>query len=253
MAQFKQSFAWWSFSRGVTDPASFLRSARQIGYEGVELLPPELWDKALDVGLVIASEGIGSLTHGLNRREHHATIEEEFHHKLELVDRYKIRNLIVFSGNRMGLDDEEGLQVTIEGLRRLAPAAESQGVTLVLELLNSKVDHPDYQCDHTSWAFRAIEAVASPRVKILYDIYHMQIMEGDIIRTMHQIAGQIGHVHTAGNPGRQDLDQDQELNYPALMHTLDKDGYSGFVGQEFVPKGDSLEALRKAFRLCTVR
>ncbi len=253
MASFKQSFAWWAFGRNVADPVGFLRAARAIGYQGVELLPHELWDAARDAGLTIVSEGAGQIARGLNRRAHHDEIEAEVKAKLELAVRYGVPNLIVFSGNRGGLSDEVGALVTAEGLRRLAPLAEAAGVTLVLELLNSKVDHPDYQCDHTAWGVLVMNLVNSPRVKLLYDIYHMQIMEGDIIRTIRDVAAPwIGHVHTAGNPGRRDLDDAQELWYPPIMRTLQEIGYTGFVGQEFIPKGDPLEALAAAYRLCDV-
>jgi hydroxypyruvate isomerase len=253
MTQFKQSFAWWCFGRGVTDPAAFFREAKRIGYEGVELLPQELWGVARDAGLTIVSHGAGTIPRGLNRRAHHAEIEDEVNRMLGLAVEYGIPNLIVFSGNRAGLSDEAGVLVTAEGLRRLAPLAEAKGVTLVLELLNSKVDHADYQCDHTAWGVQVMNLVNSPRVKLLYDIYHMQIMEGDIIRTIREVAApHIGHVHTAGNPGRRDLDDEQELCYPPIMRALKEIGYTGFVGQEFVPKGDALTALRTAYRLCDV-
>jgi hydroxypyruvate isomerase len=252
MNPIRQSFAWWCVSPQVRDPARFFEAARQIGYQGVELLPRELWDVALASGLVITSEGVGSLTQGLNRLEHHAEIEAEFQQKLELAVQYHIPNLIVFSGNRAGLSDEAGLLNTVQGLQRLAPAAEAHGIKLVLELLNSKIDHPDYQCDHTVWGTQVIDQVNSPAVKLLYDIYHMQIMEGDVIRTLQTHIARIAHVHTAGNPGRHDLDQDQELNYPAILRALKQTGYTGFVTQEFVPKGDALEALRTAYHLCNV-
>ena len=184
---------------------------------------------------------------------HHAEIEAEVKAKLELAVKYGVPNIIVFSGNRAGLTDEAGALTTAEGLRRLAPLAEAAGVTLVLELLNSKVDHNDYQCDHTAWGVLVMSLVNSPAVKLLYDIYHMQIMEGDIIRTIREVAAPwIGHVHTAGNPGRRDLDDEQELCYPPIMRTLKEIGYASFVGQEFVPKGDALEALRTAYQLCDV-
>ena len=199
MNKIKQSFAWWSFSRGVENIPAFFNAAHQIGYAGVELLPQDLWPVATDSGLVIASEGAGSLTQGLNHRQNHPKIVDEVMQKLELAVKFGILNLIVFSGNRMGLTDSEGAANTVEGLSRIAPAAESYGVSLVLELLNSKVDHIDYQCDHTSWAVDVVSQVNSPRVKILYDIYHMQVMEGDIIRTIKQNAHIIGHVHTAGD------------------------------------------------------
>ena len=169
---------------------------------------------------------------------------------LEQAVKYQIPNLIVFSGNRRGLSDTEGAENTIEGLRRVAPAAEAKGITLVMELLNSKVDHHDYQCDHTSWGVQVIQRVNSPRVKLLYDIYHMQIMEGDIIRTLRENIGFIGHIHTAGNPGRADMDQTQELYYPAIVRAIAETGYAGYVGHEFVPKGDPIEAIRATYKMC---
>jgi hydroxypyruvate isomerase len=252
MARFKQSFAWWAFAGGVTDPPAFFRAARRIGYAGVELLPRELWNAARDAGLIIATENGGTIVRGWNRREHHAELEDEINRKLELAVQYGIPNLIVFSGNRAGVTEEAGALASAEGLRRVAPAAEKAGVNLVLELLNSKVDHLDYQCDHTAWAVLVLNLVNSPRVRLLYDIYHMQIMEGDIIRTIREVAAHIGHIHTAGNPGRHDLDDMQELNYPPIMRALDECGYEGYVGQEFVPRGDALRALEAAYQLCDV-
>lgn len=252
MSRLRHSFAWWCFGREVRDAADFFRQAREIGYEGVELLPSELWDVARGAGLTIVSEGAGQIERGWNRRSYHAEIEEEVKRKLDLAVRYGIPNLIVFSGNRAGLTDEAGALATAEGLQRLAPLAEAAGVTLVLELLNSRVDHIDYQCDHSAWGVLVTTLVNSPRVKLLYDIYHMQIMEGDIIRTIRQIAPHIGHVHTAGNPGRRDMDAEQELCYPPIMAALAETGYAGFVGQEFIPRGDGLSALRSAYELCNV-
>jgi hydroxypyruvate isomerase len=163
-----------------------------------------------------------------------------------------IPNLICFSGRRAGLGDAEGAEITAEGLRRVAPAAEAAGVTLVLELLNSKIDHPDYQCDHTRWGAEVCRMVSSPRVKLLYDIYHMQVMEGDIIGTLRRHNDLIGHYHTAGVPGRHEIDGTQELNYPAILRAIAATGYSGYVGQEFLPQGDPGMALKAALDLCDV-
>jgi hydroxypyruvate isomerase len=252
MSIFKQSFAWWCVQKNISNPREFFTSVKKIGYQGVELLPHELWTVALDSGLEIVTEGAGSLTDGLSHPENHAGILNEVGEKLELANKYHIPNLIVFSGNRKGMDDDEGAANTIEGLQKLAPMAESSGVMLVLELLNSKVDHPDYMCDRTSWAVGVVEQVASSHVKILYDIYHMQIMEGDLIRTIRDHGRYFGHVHTAGNPGRQNLDGEQEIYYPPVMRALADIGYDGYVGQEFVPKGNTLDALSDAFNICDV-
>lgn len=248
----RQSFAWWCVREQVQDAPQFLRDCQLLGYEGVELLPRELWPAAREAGLVIATESCGSLTEGWNRREHHAGLLEELKRKLDDAGQWNIPNLIVFSGNRAGQADAVGLEICAEGLRKAAALAEASGVTLVLELLNSKVDHRDYQCDHTAWGAAIVDQVGSPRVKLLYDIYHMQIMEGDLIRTIRSYADRFGHVHTAGNPGRQDLDGSQEINYPPLMRALAEKGYQGFVGQEFLPKGEALTALKTAFEICRV-
>ena len=252
MAKIRQSFAWWCVSGRAGDAAKFLRAAKEIGYEAVELIPHNLWDAAREAGLVIAAEGAGPLDQGWNRKENHASLLQEVENKLALAIEYQIPNLIVFSGNRAGLDDGEGVKNSAEGLKRAAALAEAKGVTLILELLNSKVDHPDYQCDHTVWGRQVIDLVGSPRVKLLYDIYHMQIMEGDIIRTLRANMAQIGHIHTAGNPGRNDLDETQELNYPAILKVIRDSDFSGYVTQEFTPKGDPLEGLRRAYELCNI-
>jgi hydroxypyruvate isomerase len=252
VAAIKQSFAWWCVQDLVINPEQFFTDLKEIGYQGVELLPQSLWPIAQHAGLAIASVGVGSLTHGLNRLDHHDVIEAELRQKIKLADKFNITNLIVFSGNRMGLDDEAGVKNTVDGLRRLAPLAEANGVNLVLELLNSKVDHHDYMCDHTAWAIDVVKQVSSPNVKILYDIYHMQIMEGDIIRTISAYGSYFGHVHTAGNPGRRDLDDEQELNYPAIFRALKDVGYQGFIGHEFIPKDDPFDALQKAYQLCNL-
>jgi hydroxypyruvate isomerase len=178
------------------------------------------------------------------------TLASSIHANLALASEWGIPNLIVFSGSRGGLTDEAGAEATSAGLRRVARAAEAAGVTLVLELLNSKVDHPDYQCDHTDWGLQVVRAVGSPRVKLLYDIYHMQIMEGDLIRNLQAAAGEIGLVHTAGNPGRHDLDDEQEIHYPGVLRALAATGYRGYVAHEFLPKGEPATAMRAAFEYC---
>jgi hydroxypyruvate isomerase len=169
---------------------------------------------------------------------------------LKVAAQWGIPVLICFSGNRNGLADDRGVEITAEGLRRVARAAEDAGVTLALELLNSKVNHPDYQCDHTAWGLRVCELVGSPRVKLLYDIYHMQVMEGDVMRTIRDHHAAFGHYHTAGNPGRNELDETQELNYRAIVRAIRETGYDGYIGQEFIPRGEPVAALRAAFDVC---
>lgn len=246
----KQSIAWWCFGSKMP-AADLIANAARIGYYGVEMAPEELYPQITDGGLkIITTGGHQSLGDGLNRRENHDRIEKEIDKNLALAVKWGIPALIVFSGNRNGLPDAAGLEITAEGLQRVAKSAEDAGVTLVMELLNSKVDHHDYQCDHTNWGVGVCQAVNSPRVKLLYDIYHMQIMEGDIIRTINANIDHIGHFHTAGNPGRHELDDTQELYYPAIVQAIAATDYSGYVGQEFNPIGDPLTALETAYQIC---
>jgi len=222
----------------------------------------ELWGRQQDFeqvvqfakrhGLVIASMGgHASLTDGLNKRSNHDRIEAELRASIEVAAEHGIPGLICLSGNRQPYQSEvEAIEAVADGLCRVAPYAEEHGVNLNLELLNSKIDHPGYQCDHTAWGMAVCERVGSPRVKLLYDIYHMQIMEGDLIRTIRESIQWIGHFHTAGNPGRKDMDDTQELNYIAICRAIADAGYSLYVGHEFTPRGDPVEALRQTFAVC---
>jgi hydroxypyruvate isomerase len=253
MGRIKHSAAWWCYVRGELTPERFVRAAAELGYDAVEIVDPSYWQLIKDHGLAIASvAGHKTLVDGLNKRANHARIAAELRENIAQAARWGIPNLICFSGNREGLADDAGAEITAEGLRMVARDAEDAGVTLVLELLNSKVDHQDYQCDRTSWGVRAVSMVASPRVKLLYDIYHMQIMEGDIIRAIRENHAHFGHYHTGGNPGRAEIDATQELNYPAIVRAIADTGYDGYIGQEFVPKGDPIAALRDALERCTV-
>jgi hydroxypyruvate isomerase len=246
----KQSFTWWSF-RKDQQPEDLLKAAAEIGYSAVELLDDNLLPLAKKYELAIsAHRGHASIEKGLNRREQHMRIQKEIEDNLKVAKQFEIPNLICFSGNREGLSEAEGAEITAEGLRKVAPLAESAGVTLILELLNSKVSHPDYQCDHTSWGVKVIEMVASPNVKLLYDIFHMQIMEGDLIRTIGQYHQHFAHYHTAGNPGRNDLDDTQEINYPPIFRAIQATGFTGYIAHEFTPKDDVKTALKSAFDLC---
>ena len=253
MNRIHQSVSWWCFVPSQMTPESFVRAAAKIGYEAIDLVPPEYWPLVRDHGLKIAAvDGHASIADGLNRRENGDRIVGELQARIAQAAQWGILNLICFSGNRDNLGDEEGAEITAENLRRVAKLAEDTGLTLVLELLNSKVDHPGYQCDHTDWGIKVCQMVASLRVKLLYDIYHMQVMEGDIIRTISKNHTYFGHYHTAGNPGRHEIDDSQELNYAAIMKAILDTGYVGYVGQEFVPTGDPVAALRSAFRICDV-
>jgi hydroxypyruvate isomerase len=254
MARIKQSATGWSFLQGDLTPEEFIRGAAGVGLAAVELVDQEYWPLVKELGLDIATfVGHSALTDGLNKRENHDRIEAELLANIELAAANDIPGLITFSGNRYeGLSDEEGIDIIAEGLSRVTKAAEEKGVNLCLELLNSKVNHPDYQCDSTAWGVEVCKRVNSPRAKLLYDIYHMQIMEGDIIRTLQDNIEYIGHFHTAGNPGRHDLDEDQEINYPPIMRAIAETGYNLYVGHEFIPKGDPIEGLRAAAQLCDV-
>ncbi|MFB3882386.1 MAG: hydroxypyruvate isomerase family protein [Armatimonadota bacterium] len=222
----------------------------------------ELWGRGDDFeevmrlakrhNLAVASMiGHASLTDGLNKRSNHDRIESELRTSIELAAQHGIPGLICLSGNRQPYQSEaDAINAVADGLGRAAAYAEKHGVNLNLELLNSKVDHPGYQCDHTAWGMAVCERVGSPNVKLLYDIYHMQIMEGDVIRTIRQHINWIGHFHTAGNPGRRDMDDTQEMNYTGICKAIADTGYSLYLGHEFTPKGDRIEGLRQAFAIC---
>ncbi|HXK10188.1 MAG TPA: TIM barrel protein [Vicinamibacteria bacterium] len=249
----KQSVSRWCFDKMSLD--ELCRHAARIGYRGIDLLGPSDWPAVRTHGLVCPLAMLGapvSIDKGLNRIENHGAILDALGKGIDLAAEAQVPNIVCFSGNRAGLSDEEGIENCARGLRQIAPHAEQKGVTLCVELLNSKVDHKDYMCDHTAWGVALVKKVGSPRVKLLYDIYHMQIMEGDVIRTIRDNVGSIAHFHTAGVPGRHEIDDGQELHYPAICRAIVGTGYTGFLAQEFVPTGEPLRALEEAFRLCDV-
>jgi hydroxypyruvate isomerase len=250
MSGILQSAAWWCWVPRFLSPEEFVRGVAEIGYAGIDLAPEEYFSLVRSHGLRIAAiKGHDSIESGLNRRENHDRIVRELRASIELAARWEIPNLICFAGSRAALSEREGVERTAEGLRRIAPIAEAAGVTLILELLNSKVDHPDYQADNTPFAYRVCKAVASPRVKVLYDIYHMQIMEGDVIRALRSAQDEIAHYHTAGNPGRNELDDAQEIHYPGVFRAIAATGYRGYVTHEFLPTRDPLAGLREAYEI----
>jgi hydroxypyruvate isomerase len=255
MAGPKVSLTWWSFADRDLSPDELTRAVAAMGYAGIELADESLWPAIADAGLTIVSHrGHGTIESGLNRVENHDRIEAEILSNLELAKCWGIPLLICFSGSRVDLTEEAGVQNTALGLSRVAGAAEDAGVTLVLELLNSKIDHPDYQCDHTAWGLKVIERVASPRVRLLYDVYHMQVMEGDLIRTIQTHHDAFGHYHVAGNPGRHEPDRSQEISYPAIYEAITATGFQGFVGMEYLPRRELTESLQAAlddFRAAT--
>jgi hydroxypyruvate isomerase len=239
------------------DQDQLLGQIAAIGYPAVEIWARDenfgsLCQAVERHGLRLVSMiGHASLPDGLNNRANHDRIEKELKDSIDLAANTGVLGLICFSGNRLpDLSESQAIEATADGLRRIAPYAETKGVNLNIELLNSKIDHKGYQCDHTDWGLQVVGKVGSPRVKLLYDIYHMQIMEGDIIRTLETHIDTIGHIHTAGNPGRHDLGDQQELNYTGICRALAATSYTGYMGHEFRPKGDVIQALRQAFEIC---
>jgi hydroxypyruvate isomerase len=228
--------------------------AAQIGLKGIDLLQPEEYEVPRRYGLIctMAYAGGGTIPDALNRPENHGAIEAAFRANIPLAAKAGVPNAITFSGNRRGMSDDEGARNTIAGLNRVKKIAEDNGVTICMELLNSKVNHPDYMCDHTAWGVRVMQEVNSPNVKLLYDIYHMQIMEGDLIATIRANLAWIAHFHTGGVPGRHELDNTQEVQWDGVMRALVEGGFRGYVAHEFVPVRDPLNSLRQAVDLCDV-
>lgn len=255
----KQSVCFPMFRPADVQLDSYFATVKEIGYDAVEFWGrddsfDDIMKFAAQNNLAVASmSGHGSLPDGLNKRSNHDRIEAELIESIDLAAKHNIPGLICFSGNRQPYQSEEdALDATAEGLRRVASYAEDKNINLNLELLNSKINHPGYQCDHTAWGVAVCERVNSPNVKLLYDIYHMQIMEGDIIRTMRENLRWIGHIHTAGNPGRNDLNDTQELNYRGICQAISDMGYQYYVGHELKPLGDPIDALKQTFEICDV-
>lgn len=249
----KQSVSRWCYSE--MSLGALCRAAKEIGLQSVELLGPEEWPVAQKHGLTCAMangpEAI-SIEKGFNRLAHHDELLPAYEKRIRAVAEAGLPNVICFSGNREDLSDEEGLANCARGLRQLMPVAEQHGVTVCMELLNSKVDHPGYQADRTTWGAELVQRVGSERLKLLYDIYHMQIMEGDVIRTIRTHSDAIAHYHTAGVPGRHEIDETQELNYRAIMEAIRETGFRGYIGQEFIPTKNPLAALQEAVQICDV-
>ncbi|HUB78985.1 MAG TPA: TIM barrel protein [Bryobacteraceae bacterium] len=247
----KQSLCRWCYQKIPLD--DLCREAAGMGISGIDLVEPADWPTVRKYGLVpTITQGEARIPDGWNRRESHARLEAEIRARIARAAAAKVPNVITFSGNRQGMSDEEGKENCAIGLRRIAKFAEDNGVTVCLELLNSKVNHKDYQCDHTAWGVDVIRAVDSPRVKLLYDIYHMQIMEGDIIRTIRDNFQYIAHFHTGGVPGRHELDDTQELQWRTIAKAIADLNFQGYFAHEFVPLRDPIASLRQAVELCAV-
>jgi hydroxypyruvate isomerase len=233
-------------------------AAKKIGLKGIDLVGPNDWPVLEKYGLTstMCNGAEINLVDGWNDKKFHAKLIQNYTDMIPLVAKAGYKNLICFSGNRRNIDDETGWNNCAEGLKQIMSLAEKQGVTIVMELLNSKVDHKDYQCDRTAWGVELCKRIGSPNFKLLYDIYHMQIDEGDVIRTIRQYKDYIAHYHTGGVPGRNEIDTTQELYYPAIMKAIVELGFTGYVAQEFIPssrdKARQLEALEKAVTICDI-
>jgi hydroxypyruvate isomerase len=248
----KQSVTRWTY-RSMALP-DLCRAAADIGLSAIDLLNEPDWPAVRQFGLVCSMgyAGGGSIPDGLNVKANHNAIVANFERLIPRAEAERVPNVITFFGNRRGMSDEEATANCVEGLNRVKRIAEDHGVTICVELLNSKVDHKDYQGDRTAFGVNVIKAVGSPRVKLLYDIYHMQIMEGDVIRTIRANGDLIAHFHTGGVPGRHELDDTQELNWRAVCTAIAESGFTGYVAHEFVPTRDPLTSLREAVTLCDV-
>lgn len=241
-------------------PEQFAPVAKRIGLKGIDLLTPEQFGPLKEHGLICTMTSQASnIQTGLNRKENHGPIIEKLKELINANAEFGFPNVICFSGNRHAgrngpvVSDEEGMKTCAEGLKEVVGLAEQKKVTIIMELLNSKRTHPDYMCDRTAWGVQLCKMVGSERFKLLYDIYHMQLMEGDIIATLKENIQYIGHIHTGGVPGRHEIDDTQELNYPAIMQALVDLKYTGYVAQEFTPaKPDKIASLAAAVKICDV-
>jgi hydroxypyruvate isomerase len=234
-------------------------AGKEMGLVGIDLLNPADFATVKKYGLVCSMvssptvDGLGGISQAFNRLEHHDKLAQAYEQRLKETADAGFERLICFSGNRAGLDDAQGLDHCEAGLKRILPVAEKLKVTLCMELLNSKRNHKDYQCDHVAWGTELVKRISSERFKLLYDIYHMQIMDGDVCDTIRENHQYFDHYHTGGVPGRNEIDETQELHYPRVMQTIIATGHKGYVAQEFIPKqADALASLRQAVRICDV-
>ncbi|MFY9939642.1 MAG: TIM barrel protein [Silvibacterium sp.] len=251
-SRIKQSACRWCYKDMTVEQLCSVGA--EIGLKGIDLLEVDEWEIPRKHGLIctMGYAGGGTIAESMNRVENHAAIEAAFRKNIPLAAKAGVPNVITFSGNRKGMSDDEGARNTVLGLNRVKKIAEDNNVTICLELLNSKVNHKDYMADHTAWGAAVMHEVNSPHVKLLYDIYHMQIMEGDLIATITANIGVLGHFHTGGVPGRHQLDHNQEIQYDAVMKGIADAGYQGYVAHEFLATIDPVVALRQAVELCAV-
>jgi hydroxypyruvate isomerase len=261
-SRIRHSVCRWPYDKIVLD--DFCKAAVDIGIESIDLLMPEdlstiaKYDLqcamiSFPTGVAPCGTTVGCIEKAFNRLQYHQTLVDIYEPHMKAAAAGGAKKVICFPGNREGLSDEQGMDNCVKGIQLLLPLAEQLGITLVMELLNSKVDHPDYMCDRTAWGVELCERLDSDHFKLLYDIYHMQIMEGDVIATIRQYHSYFDHYHTGGVPGRGEINASQELFYPAIMQAIVDTGYQGHVAQEFIPKGqEPLESLRKAIRICSI-
>jgi hydroxypyruvate isomerase len=254
IGRLKQSVCRWCYQRIPLE--DFLKSVAAMGLPAVDLLQPEEFEIAANHGLTVSTgypgKGGGTIPDSINNPALHDQIYEAFKTGIPKAKAAKVPNLITFFGNRKGMPDDQAIANSVAVLNRIKPIAEEHGVTVIVELLNSKVNHKDYQGDKTPYGVEVMKRVGSPNVKLLYDIYHMQIMEGDIIRTIRDNKDYIAHYHTGGVPGRNELDPTQELQWPAIVKAILETGYTGYFAHEFIPLRDPMTSLREAVVLCDV-
>jgi hydroxypyruvate isomerase len=249
----RHSVCRWTYNQLTLD--ELCTTVKSLGFAAIDLVGPKEWNvlKKHGVDSSMCNGAEISLTEGWNDKQYHATLIKNYTEHINLVAAAGYKNLICFSGNRKGMDDATGLKNCVEGLKQIMPLAEKKGVVIQMELFNSKVNHPDYMADKSAWGIELCKQLGSENFKLLYDIYHMQINEGDIIRTITDHHQYFGHYHTAGVPGRHEIDESQELYYPAIMKAILATGYKGYVAQEFIPtKEDKKGALQEAIRICDV-
>jgi len=245
-----QSVSKWCYGKFSLDELCAV--GKKMGLKAIDLLGPNDFPTLEKYGLECSMISTHGLTKGINRKENHEECLARIRTAIDAAAEYKYPNVISFPGNRKGMPDDVGVDNSVIALKKIAGYAEKKGVTICLEYLNSKVNHKDYMFDNMAWGVEVCKQVGSESVKILYDIYHAQIMEGDIIRTLRTYKDYIGHYHTGGNPGRNEIDETQELYYPAIMRAIAETGYKGYVAHEFVPKNDPIESLAYAVRICDV-
>jgi hydroxypyruvate isomerase len=248
----QQSVCRWCYAK--IPLRDFCKAVANLGLTAIDLLTPEEWPTAREFGLTCSmGSGLGGpIERGLNDPANHRTIVSSLLAGIPQAAKAGVPNVITFFGNRNGRSDADAVANCVTALNQVKRAAEDNGVTICLELLNSRVNHKDYQGDRTRFGVDVVSAVNSPRVKLLYDIYHMQIMEGDVIRTIRDNQQWIAHYHTGGVPGRNEIDASQELNYPAIARAIADTGFTGYFAHEFVPVRDPLTSLRQAVELCAI-